>query len=147
MERGPPGGFALSDSARAELHELWAESVRAGAERAACLAAETREDRWYITRVGRLDAGGSGDSLGVSARASLERCGPPEWAGTVHTHIARQDGVRPYPMFSGSDRGVMRLWARRWGRLGLFCLLYSEHEARCEADGRLIAGPGTRLQY
>ncbi len=120
--------------------------MRAGAERAGCLAADTEEDRWYITRVQRLDAG-PGDSLGVSAGQSLERCGPPEWAGTVHTHIARRDGRRPYATFSGADRGVMRLWARRWGQLGLFCLLYSEHEGRCEADGRLIAGPGARLEY
>ena len=87
-----------------------------------------------ISRVVPLDSGQS-DSLGISAAASLDTCGPPEWRGTVHTHIALKDGQRPYSLFSGADRGVMMLWWRRWNVAGLFCLLYSPNEVICEIEG------------
>jgi hypothetical protein len=78
---------------------------------------------------------GSADSLGVSARSSIENCGPPNWLGTVHTHIARYDGEHPYPNFSGADRGIMFLWWQRWEVDGMFCVLYSETEAFCQVLG------------
>jgi hypothetical protein len=73
------------------------------------------------------------DSLGAGAAASIELCRPPQWFGTAHTHVARYDGVRPYPDFSGADRGVMRLWWKRWRVGGTFCVLYSGRDAHCGA--------------
>jgi hypothetical protein len=29
----------------------------------------------------------------------------------------------------------MRLWYDRWHADGVFCLIYSQHDAHCEADG------------
>lgn len=129
-----PSAFRFEDNARPELHRLWAASVEAKAERVACLAATIEGDTIQITRVLALNSG-RGDSLGISAAASLETCGPPEWHGTVHTHVALQDGQRPYSLFSGADRGVMMLWWRRWNAAGLFCLLYSDKEVICEIEG------------
>ena len=97
-------------------------------------------DTLRITRVQPLVAGA--DSLAVSAQASLEACGPPLWQGTVHTHIALMYGERPYERFSGSDRGVMQLWWRRWKQDGMFCVLYTPRDAYCEVDGSSIMNMG-----
>jgi len=87
------------------------------------------------------------DSMGVSAAASLETCAPPRWSGTVHTHVALRDGLRPYSLFSGADRGIMMMWWRRWGVDGLFCLLYSEKDVLCEIQGPESAVIFPRSQY
>jgi hypothetical protein len=129
-----PTAFRFEPDARPELHRLWDASSEAKAERVACLAAAIGGDTVQISRVFPLDPGPS-DSLGISAGASLERCGPPLWRGTVHTHVALQDGRRPYSLFSGADRGVMMLWWRRWKVDGIFCLLYSREEVICEIEG------------
>jgi hypothetical protein len=132
---GPlPTGFRFELNAAPELHRLWGTSATAKAERVACLAADLEGDTVRISRVVPLESGQS-DSLGISAAASLDTCGPPEWRGTVHTHIALKDGQRPYSLFSGADRGVMMLWWRRWNVAGLFCLLYSPNEVICEIEG------------
>ena len=132
---GPiPNGFRFELNATPELHRLWETSSAAKAERVACLAANLEGDTVRIFRVVPLESGRS-DSLGISAAASLDTCGPPEWRGTVHTHIALKDGQRPYSLFSGADRGVMMLWWRRWNVAGLFCLLYSPDEVICEIEG------------
>jgi hypothetical protein len=141
-----PDHFELSAKAREQLRTMWRESLEAKEERVACLAASDLGAAWQLTDVEPLPSE-YGDSLRVSATASVDRCGPPRWVGTVHTHVALRNGVSPYARFSGSDRGVMMMWWRRWGRFGIFCLLYSEHDARCEVDGQLIAGPGTHLSY
>jgi hypothetical protein len=75
------------------------------------------------------------DSLGISARASVEQCGPPEWSGTAHTHIALYTDDLPSSKFSGQDRIAMRLWYDRWHADGVFCVVYSHEKAHCEADG------------
>jgi hypothetical protein len=131
-----PQAFAVAPEAQASMHALWSASVAARAERVACLASVVDGDTLRITRVQPLEAGA--DSVAVSAGASLERCGPPEWQGTVHTHIALTDGQRPYPLFSGADRGVMLMWWQRWKADGTFCLLYSENQAHCEIDGSRV---------
>jgi len=132
---GPvPNAFRFEVNATPELHRLWESSSSAKAERVACLAATLESDTVRISRVVPLESGLS-DSLGISAAASLDTCGPPEWRGTVHTHIALKDGQRPYSLFSGADRGVMMLWWRRWSVPGVFCLLYSSNEAICEIEG------------
>jgi hypothetical protein len=129
-----PSTFRFEVGATPELHRLWEASSSAKAERVACLAASIESDTVRISRVVPLESGRS-DSLGISAAASLENCGPPQWRGTVHTHVALRDGQRPYSLFSGADRGVMMLWWRRWNVDGVFCLLYSPDEVICEIEG------------
>jgi hypothetical protein len=141
-----PRAFRFDADAGTELHRLWQASSAARAERVACLAAEIEEDTVRITRVLPLDAG-SADSLGISAGASLESCGPPEWRGTVHTHVALRDGRSPYTLFSGADRGVMMLWWQRWRVDGVFCLLYSDEEVICEIEGPRGAVLFPRARY
>jgi hypothetical protein len=132
---GPiPSTFSFESDARPELHRLWDASSLAKAERVACLAASIDSDTVHISRVLPLEPEAS-DSLGISAGASLDSCGPPQWRGTVHTHVALRDGRRPYSLFSGADRGVMMLWWRRWKADGIFCLLYSGEEVICEIEG------------
>jgi hypothetical protein len=130
---GDPLAFALDAEAGAAMHDLWRSSVAARTEQVACLASVIRGDTLRITRVRPLTSGA--DSMAVSAQASLDLCGPPEWQGTVHTHIAMTPGQRPYSLFSGADRGVMLMWWRRWRADGTFCLLYAEDQAHCEIDG------------
>ena len=143
---GPPGApqvFSVDSGAQPGLRALWAASVAGRAERVACLASVIKGDTLHITRVQPLTTGA--DSLAVSALASLEQCGPPEWQGTVHTHIPLREGQRASPVFSGSDRGVMLMWWQRWKADGTFCLLYAEGQAHCEIDGsRLVILPSAR---
>lgn len=129
-----PTAFRFEPSAQPELHRLWDASLSAKAERVACLAGSIDSDTVRISRVLPLEVGAS-DSLGVSAGASLDTCGPPNWRGTVHTHVALRDGRQPYSLFSGADRGIMMLWWRRWQEDGIFCLLYSAEEVICEIEG------------
>ena len=137
-----PLAFTVDTGARDALRALWSASVAARAERVACLASLVDGDTLRITRVRPLESGA--DSLAVSALASLEACGPPEWQGTVHTHIAAAGG-RPVGQFSGSDRGVMLMWWQRWNADGTFCVLYAEDEAHCEIDGStLVILPSAR---
>ena len=128
-----PRAFRFRPDAQTELRRLWVASSDAKAERVACLAGEIRGDTVHVTRI--LPLTGWADSLGVSAGQSLDTCGPPRWQGTVHTHVALYDGERPYSRFSGADRGVNRLWWRRWNAEGMFCVLYSATGAYCEIDG------------
>jgi hypothetical protein len=130
----PPIAFHIEPAARTALHQLWQASLADRAERVACIGGAIDGDTVRITRILAL-SGGRGDSLGVSARASLDSCGPPVWQGTVHTHIAMREGQRPYASFSGSDRGVMLMWWQRWKMTGIFCVLYSADAAHCELDG------------
>jgi hypothetical protein len=129
-----PTAFRFEASAPAALHLLWDESSAARAERVACLASTLDGDTIRISRVQSLTTGRA-DSLGISAATSLEACGPPEWRGTVHTHVALREGGRPYSLFSGADRGVMMMWWQRWKVDGVFCLLYSDQEVICEIEG------------
>lgn len=140
---GAPQAFSVGTGAQTGLRALWAASVAARAERVGCLASVIDGDTLRITRVLPLTAGA--DSLDVSALASLERCGPPEWQGTVHTHIPLREGQGASAVFSGSDRGVMLMWWQRWKADGTFCLLYAENQAHCEIDGsQLIILPSAR---
>lgn len=142
--RSVPSAFTFELPARPELHRLWEGSIAAKAERVACLAASVDGDTVHISRVLPLETSRA-DSLGISAASSLESCGPPEWRGTVHTHVALRNGL-PYSLFSGADRGVMMLWWRRWNIDGIFCLLYSPTEVICEMEGpeRAVLFPRSR---
>ncbi|MGH7581245.1 MAG: hypothetical protein ACREM9_13780 [Gemmatimonadales bacterium] len=130
----PGATFQFSAEAAAALRALWDESSAVQQERAACLAAEIRGDTVVVRRVLRLEPDAA-DSIGISAIASIERCGPPEWSGTVHTHVALYTDDGPSRRFSGQDRVVMRMWYDRWHSDGVFCVAYSERSAHCEADG------------
>lgn len=132
--RREPSRFHFDSSASAELRTLWSRSRAERRERVACLGGDFVDDHVYVRRVLLLEPA-SADSLGVSAQASIDTCGPPLYHGTVHTHIALMDGTRPYERFSGADRGVMLMWWKRWKRDGMFCVLWSERDAYCEVDG------------
>jgi hypothetical protein len=137
--------FLFSAEAGAVLAALWRESVAAGQERVACLDADIRGDTVFVNRVHRVEPDAA-DSMGVSATASIEQCGPPDWDGTVHTHVALYTDESPSRRFSGQDRVVMRMWYDRWRTDAVFCVAYSEHSAHCEADG-VVGGLGSRPRY
>jgi hypothetical protein len=130
----PSATFRFSPEAGTALRALWEESVVARQERATCLAADISGDTVFVRRILRIEPDAA-DSMGVSASASIERCGPPEWDGTVHTHVTLYTEDSPSRRFSGQDRTVMRMWYDRWRSDGVFCVVYSERSAHCEADG------------
>jgi hypothetical protein len=134
-QRGRPSGtFRFSHEAGVGLQSLWQASLAAKQERVACLASTIRNDTVIVTGIEALEPEDA-DSLGISATASVEQCGPPEWSGTVHTHIALYTDSLPSTRFSAQDRTAMRLWYDRWHSDGVFCLIYSRQDAHCEADG------------
>jgi hypothetical protein len=126
--------FRFSREAGAALRDLWLESVAAREERVACLASTIRDDTVWVSRVAPLEPQDA-DSMSISALASVDECGPPQWSGTVHTHITLYTDDRPSTRFSAQDRTAMRLWYDRWHTDGVFCLVYSAEDAHCEADG------------
>jgi hypothetical protein len=129
--------FRFTPAAGKALRALWDSSVAAKAERVACLGAMVRGDSVVVERVLPLlpqDA----DSMGISAQESIDKCGPPQWSGTVHTHVALYTEESPSRRFSGQDRVAMSLWYDRWHADGVFCVVWSERDAHCEADG--VAG-------
>ncbi len=126
----PGSRFVIEVTSRAVLRSLWEESTEEQQERVACITGYREGQIFHITKASPVRTE-KADSLRVSIGPSLNRCGPPEWMGTVHTHIALFRG-RPYSTLSPSDRVVMGLWRRKWGREGVFCVLYSETEAYCE---------------
>jgi hypothetical protein len=126
--------FRFTREAGTALRELWQASLAAKEERVACLASSIRNDTVFVSKIVALEPE-EADSMGISATASIDQCGPPEWSGTVHTHVALYTDDRPSTKFSGQDRTAMRLWYDRWHADGVFCLIYSERDARCEADG------------
>jgi len=132
--RRDPSRFRFGPGASTSLRDLWTRSVAEKREYVACMGGVIGEDSVFVERVLPLEPTRA-DSLGVSAQASIDTCGPPLYHGTVHTHIALIDGERPYERFSGSDRGVMLMWWRRWKRDGMFCVLYTQKDAYCEVDG------------
>lgn len=137
--------FRFSAEAGAALKVLWEESVEAHQERVACLAADIRGDTVFVSHVQRVSPDAA-DSMGVSATASIEQCGPPEWDGTVHTHVALYTDDSPSQRFSGQDRTAMQMWYDRWHADGVFCVAYSEQSAHCEADG-VVGGMRSRPRY
>ena len=130
----PRPAFRFAREAGRALQALWHQSVAAREERVACLLASIRNDTVFVSRIEPLEPEDA-DSMGISATLSVSRCGPPEWSGTVHTHIADYGNGQPYSKFSAQDRIAMRLWYDRWHANGVFCLIYSANDAHCEADG------------
>lgn len=130
----PSATFRFSPDAGTALRALWQTSLQAHEERSGCLAAIVRHDTVFVSRILPLPPEAA-DSMAISATASIDQCGPPAWAGTVHTHVAAYDGNRPSTRFSGQDRVVQRMWYDRWHTDGVFCVVYSGQDAHCEADG------------
>ena len=126
--------FRFTREAGLALQDLWRTSAAAREERVACLASTIRNDTVWVNRVAPVEPEDA-DSMGISAVASVEQCGPPEWSGTVHTHIALYTDDLPSTKFSAQDRNAMRLWYDRWHADGVFCVVYSQEDAHCEADG------------
>jgi hypothetical protein len=126
--------FRFTPTAGRALRGLWEASVAAQQERVACLGAEFRNDTVFVVRLLPLEATGA-DSMAIASDESVERCGPPEWYGTVHSHVAEYNNGLPSTTFSAQDRGVMRRWYERWRANGVFCVVYSRRDAHCEADG------------
>jgi hypothetical protein len=123
--------WVVAGEAKSGLSELWAESIAARRERVACLGGTIARDTVWIERV-RLLKGEYADSLTAAGQGSIAQCAPPEWMGTVHTHVRSTDDPSPAPRFSPGDRTVMSLWAQQWARRGAFCVLYSRRDAHCE---------------
>ena len=137
-----PPAFRFAHDAGDTLAALWAASVAARAERVACLAASIRNDTVFVTRILPL-APEDADSMGIASTSSVDQCGPPEWSGTVHSHVYMFTDSSPSTTFSAQDRGVMRMWYERWHTDGVFCLVYSARDAHCEADG-VVGGMRSR---
>ncbi len=123
--------WVFEPEAGATIRSLWDASVTAQQERVACLAGTVDPDTVVVTAARPLEPMET-DSLTASAEASLEECGPPQWIGTLHTHVRSTDDPAPAPHFSGQDRVVMSLWASRWRRPGAFCVAYGPRSAHCE---------------
>ena len=122
--------FAVDATAQAGLETLWKASKRVMEERVACIAGHMEDGAFHVTRVMAVPTE-KADSLRISPEPSLDLCGPPDWIGTVHTHIASFHG-KPFATLSPSDRAVMNVWRLKWKQEGVFCVLYSESEAYCE---------------
>ena len=133
----PQPAFRLSPAAGRTLTTLWRSSVAARQERVACLASTIRDDTVFVSRVLPVEAEGA-DSMGIGSSESIERCGPPEWSGTVHTHVAMYSDSLPSTLFSAQDRGVMRRWYQRWHSDG--GLLPALQRARRPLRGRRGGG-------
>jgi hypothetical protein len=130
----PQPAFHFSREAGLGLRAMWEESVAAKQERVACLSAKVRNDTVFVARILEL-VPHEADSMSIGSETSIERCGPPDWSGTVHTHVALYTDDSPSTHFSAQDRGVMSRWYQRWHADGVFCLVYSAQDAHCEADG------------
>jgi hypothetical protein len=144
--RRPEPAFRFAHDAGAALGALWASSFAAKEERVACLASTIRNDTVFVSRILPLEAP-EADSMGIGSELSIDRCGPPEWSGTIHTHVAMYTDSLPSTRFSAQDRGVMQRWYERWHSDGVFCVVYSARDAHCEADGvvgGMRARPKTR---
>ena len=123
--------WVFSPAAGAAIRSLWDLSTAVHQERVACLAGSIGLDTVLILAARALEPS-EADSLTVGAASSLDECGPPEWIGTIHTHIQSTDDPSPSSRFSGQDRVVISLWASRWRRPGAFCVAYGPREAHCE---------------
>lgn len=123
--------WVFEPEAGATIRSVWDASVIAQQERVACLAGTVSRDSVIVTAAGPVEPG-EADSLTANAENSLEQCSPPQWIGTLHTHVRSTDDPSPAAHFSGQDRVVMSLWASRWRRPGAFCVAYGPRSAHCE---------------
>lgn len=123
--------WSLGPGVGDSLHRVWQLSVTQRREQVACLSGSLGLDTVLITLVRPLEIP-STDSLTADAEESLAACGPPQWIGTVHSHVRSTDSEQPVNRFSPGDRAVMSAWRNRWGMRGAFCVVYSERGMHCE---------------
>jgi hypothetical protein len=128
--QGQPG-WSLGPGVADSLQRIWQLSLAERREQVACLSGAVAADTVRITLVLPLDVPAT-DSLTASAEESLAGCGPPQWIGTVHSHLRSTDSESPVNRFSPGDRAVMSAWRSRWGRRGAFCVVYSDRGMHCE---------------
>ena len=102
--RAGPSAFAVDPGGPGRLHALWSASV-AAQRRAGGLPGERRSTATRCASPGSCRSTPAPIPWRSPRAASLETCGPPDWQGTVHTHIAAAAGRRPTAFFSGADRG------------------------------------------
>lgn len=122
--------WVMGPAAKQGLQQLWALSLTTRREQVACLGGTIGSDVVQVTRILQLED--YSDSLTASAQLSLTRCAPPEWIGTVHSHVRSTDDTMPAGRFSPGDRAVMSAWTTKWGGQGAFCIVYSTQNAHCE---------------
>ena len=122
--------WIMGPQAKLGLQELWATSLTVRREQVACLGGAVRADTVLVDRIKPVNE--ASDSLTASAQLSLTLCAPPEWIGTVHSHVRSTDDESPASRFSAGDRAVMSEWTARWGGQGAFCLVYSARNLHCE---------------
>ena len=132
------GTFRFAPETRRVMHDLWEESVATHQERLACIAGYRFSGTFYVTRAQRVTFE-EADSLHLVPDPAS--CASPEWHGTVHTHIARFQGL-PFVTFSYADRMMMTWWRQTWKADGAFCVIYSAEQAYCELAANL-SGDGT----
>jgi hypothetical protein len=134
----PNERIRFTPAAREQLAVLWNASIAAHSERVACLGGQRDTDGAVeVLRVEPVPTEGA-DFANAPAAASLARCRPSAWLGTVHTHIATAQGI-PYVTFSAPDRDVIARWEARFGMQGVFCIVYTDRDAYCEA-GPTVSG-------
>lgn len=99
--QGDVAPFRFSAEASAALRGVWRESIAVRQERVACLGGTIERDTVFVRHALPLPPDAA-DSLGTSAVASIDTCGPPAWLGIAHTHIAPyHDDGQPSRRFSG----------------------------------------------
>ncbi len=134
--------WVIGDQPKAALQQLWATSITTRREQVACMGGTIGPDTVLVRRVQPVDE--LSDSLTASADRSLTECAPPQWIGTVHSHVRSTDDDAPADRFSPGDRAVMSEWTTRWGGQGAFCLVYSERNLHCEVYPPRRARPMAR---
>ena len=122
--------WVMGSDAKLAVQALWATTLTVRREQVACLGGTIGRDTVLVTRIKPVNE--PSDSLTASAGLSLTTCMPPEWIGTVHSHVRSTDDDAPASRFSPGDRAVMSEWTTRWGGQGAFCLVYSERNMHCE---------------
>jgi hypothetical protein len=134
----PNERIRFSPRVREQLEALWNASVAAGSERVACLGGQRDADGAVeVLRIELVPTEGA-DFANAPAAASLAQCRASAWLGTVHTHIATAQGI-PYSAFSAPDRDVIARWEAQFRARGVFCVVYTDHDAYCEA-GPTVSG-------
>ena len=131
--------WVMAPQAKLALQQLWATSLTMRREQVACLGGTIGPDTVLVNQLRPVEE--PSDSLTASAQQSLATCAPPEWMGTVHSHVRSTDDESPASRFSPGDRAVMSAWTSRWGGRGAFCLVYSERNMHCEVYPPRLSQP------
>lgn len=143
----------VTEKVHHQLVDLWDEAERQEREKLACLDADVEEIPsdtmliWTINRIKQVKV--KSDKGAISHSTSLSECEPPEFVGTVHTHLA--DSIPnpsgsgylqgPFKKFSPGDYAAQDAWANVWEdkaqeagmRWSLWCIMFSDEGMNCIA--------------